>query len=368
MDGGNPNGWSDEFRGTADEPAARGGRERRSVTGPNRAAASNATDATTVGKRPTEPMSGLCEFDLGMVPASITPPRTWRRAAWFVVLSAVVALSGIVLGTAVVMSRAPERFVAEPPEIPRGWEYPPLSDRHTSAPAPGLGSTSENADAGEGSSKPPFTGTARRGSVRRDTGVVAASGKRAPVSVERTTPAPAEPTRGTSSTHGADPGSTPPNTPPSNGTLQSDTPPSGAPSDEATPSVTAWEATPQTTAAPSTTAEPSTPHGTTVPLAGMREVTEDYFAAVGAGELHEAYGMTGGVLRGTGPAGLERRYGHLWSVELVSSAVRGDSTVSELRVSEADGRSSTRYRRLEFGGPGGRVIADEAVEELPGNR
>ncbi|HEV2779934.1 MAG TPA: hypothetical protein VGX25_11105 [Actinophytocola sp.] len=34
---------------------------------------------------PDTPPTGLRKFDLGTIPASVTPPRTWRRAAWFAV-------------------------------------------------------------------------------------------------------------------------------------------------------------------------------------------------------------------------------------------------------------------------------------------
>jgi hypothetical protein len=32
---------------------------------------------------PAPPLPGLGGFDLGCVPASVTPPKTWRKAAWF---------------------------------------------------------------------------------------------------------------------------------------------------------------------------------------------------------------------------------------------------------------------------------------------
>jgi hypothetical protein len=44
---------------------------------------------------PEAPVTGLRTFNLGTIPASVTPPRTWRRAAWFAVSTAglvVVAL------------------------------------------------------------------------------------------------------------------------------------------------------------------------------------------------------------------------------------------------------------------------------------
>lgn len=34
-------------------------------------------------------------FDLGTIPASVTPPRSWRRAAWFTVVASVAALAGL---------------------------------------------------------------------------------------------------------------------------------------------------------------------------------------------------------------------------------------------------------------------------------
>ncbi|GAA0237648.1 hypothetical protein GCM10010492_40930 [Saccharothrix mutabilis subsp. mutabilis] len=39
---------------------------------------------------------GLGSFNIGLVPASVTPPRTWKRAAWFAVLSSAGVLAGLV--------------------------------------------------------------------------------------------------------------------------------------------------------------------------------------------------------------------------------------------------------------------------------
>ncbi|MCP2165741.1 hypothetical protein [Goodfellowiella coeruleoviolacea] len=40
---------------------------------------------------------GLRKFNLGLVPASVTPPPSWRRAAWFAVLASFAALVGLTL-------------------------------------------------------------------------------------------------------------------------------------------------------------------------------------------------------------------------------------------------------------------------------
>ncbi|RKT57662.1 hypothetical protein [Saccharothrix australiensis] len=44
--------------------------------------------------------AGLRKFDIGLVPASVTPPRTWRRAAWFAVLSSAAVLVGLAYAAA----------------------------------------------------------------------------------------------------------------------------------------------------------------------------------------------------------------------------------------------------------------------------
>jgi hypothetical protein len=56
------------------------------------------------------PDTGLGTFDLGSVPASVTPPRSWRRAAWFATASSggvVVAL--LFAGSALVGKPAPDQ-------------------------------------------------------------------------------------------------------------------------------------------------------------------------------------------------------------------------------------------------------------------
>src|SRR5438067_279661 len=73
----------------------------------------------------TTPAGGLHKFDLGMVPASVTPPRTWRRAAWFAVVSAAAALGGLVFATAALVNQSTSTLRLAP-NMPRGGEYPPL--------------------------------------------------------------------------------------------------------------------------------------------------------------------------------------------------------------------------------------------------
>jgi hypothetical protein len=60
-------------------------------------------------------------FDLGAIPASVTPPRTWRRAAWFTIVASAAALLGLLaVGTMLVgPMRTTDRFDALP-DFPSG--------------------------------------------------------------------------------------------------------------------------------------------------------------------------------------------------------------------------------------------------------
>jgi hypothetical protein len=49
------------------------------------------------------PTAGLATFQLGNVPASVTPPRTWRRAAIFAVGAAVFVVLALVVATVMLM-------------------------------------------------------------------------------------------------------------------------------------------------------------------------------------------------------------------------------------------------------------------------
>jgi hypothetical protein len=45
-------------------------------------------------------------FNLGTIPASVTPPRSWRRAAWFTVVASVAALAGLLAIAALLVGPA----------------------------------------------------------------------------------------------------------------------------------------------------------------------------------------------------------------------------------------------------------------------
>jgi hypothetical protein len=60
-------------------------------------------------------------FNLGTIPASVTPPRSWRRAAWFTVLASVAALAGLlVLGALLVGPARDTSQITALPYFPDG--------------------------------------------------------------------------------------------------------------------------------------------------------------------------------------------------------------------------------------------------------
>ncbi len=95
----------------------------------------------------TPPPDGLGTFDLGSVPASVTPPRTWRRAAWFAALSSTgVIVALLVAGTA---------FVGRTDEQPRAVEVWPERGGRLAV-APEQGQPGEPGDSA-GTTAPPAT-------------------------------------------------------------------------------------------------------------------------------------------------------------------------------------------------------------------
>ncbi|TQM82603.1 hypothetical protein FHX81_5011 [Saccharothrix saharensis] len=103
-------------------------------------------DHTPLGRAPAPPpppppdplvdtdAMGLGKFNIGLVPASVTPPRTWRFAAWFAVLSSAGVLVGLAVAAAsLVGTNGPTERIGLP-----GYptDVPLLSGFPTTPPAP----------------------------------------------------------------------------------------------------------------------------------------------------------------------------------------------------------------------------------------
>ncbi|MER6991107.1 hypothetical protein ABT337_16980 [Saccharopolyspora hirsuta] len=242
----------------------------------------------------TAPVGGLHKFDLGMVPASVTPPRSWRQAAWFAIASSAAALGGLVLVTSMLASSTTKVEGLDLPGMPRGGEYPPLlpdgdRDRYF------------------------LTGDPTRPEAVRPTGSVLPV---APTSG-------AAPAPGTSAVPGL----------PDEGT---GTPGTG----------TADPTPPTTTTRPRTTEMPQLLSFTDTE--GMKQRSDDYYAAIARGDLRSAYALTTGRLRDEGYESFAARYSGAESVEVVDVYVTPTSTVHTLRMTAPDGSVQTQRRELRY--------------------
>lgn len=147
---------------------------------------------------PETPPSGLRKFDLGTVPASVTPPRTWRKAAWFAVGTSAAVMVGLAYAAVEFVGKPGEPLIDALPAYPtRAWTLEPLpADQSTNPPdrpvsshsGPRTSSSAHNPDTATGDSPAATTGsrptTRPGGSTSRPTST-------APTSPSRTTLGPA---------------------------------------------------------------------------------------------------------------------------------------------------------------------------------
>lgn len=344
----------------------------------------------------TNPAGGLYKFDLGMVPASVTPPPSWRRAAWFAVASSAATLGGLMFATAAMMgSNTTSIQGLELPSMPRGGEYPPLPatgnhvpttestgavalEQRPSSPSRTV-STRPMPHHSDGSgapgAAPPHTGMTDSPSTTPD-------GESPSIPGESFLP-------GTSPGHELPDHEPPGHEPPSHelpghtipgndflgGELSGDEPseggPTGADSADADSigassagdddSAGAKPSDGKPSGAGASGGEPSNSvskpenagtFGLTSVLftddEAIQQRTQQYFTAVSHGDLRDAYALTGGELRAEGYASFATRYASASSIEVIDSTVRDDSTVTTLRITRKDDTVITQRRELEF--------------------
>lgn len=243
----------------------------------------------------TPEAEGLHKFNLGMVPASVTPPRTWRRAAWFSIASAAAVLGGLVSASTLVES--PPRWEGvDLPGMPRGG--------HWSLVQP----TGEQPD--------PLKAIGR----------VAA-----PPTTDRATtgrPAPGQPIGGDG------------------------LPPGGAPGTPGEPGFPGGGDVPGT----SSPVPPSTPPPTSeaMQLVSFSDAelvlqrSDQYFSSVSEGDLRSAYELTTGRLRAEGFEKFSSRYAGASSIEVVEVRTDSSRTITTLRITAQDGAVHTERRELLF--------------------
>lgn len=111
-------------------------------------------------RRQTDPLQdtdGLRKFNIGLVPASVTPPRTWKRAAWFAVISSVLVLVGLSVAAAKLVGGGGAVETVGLPGYPS--DVPFISGLPTSPPSPSVTGTRPSAASTGRGAAVPGTGT-----------------------------------------------------------------------------------------------------------------------------------------------------------------------------------------------------------------
>jgi hypothetical protein len=125
--------------GTGDSDDTGDGGDTTAVTGRHRRPEIGPGDPPPVDPLCDTGSTGLRMFNLGTIPASVTPPRSWRRAAWFTVIASVAALAGLLTVAAVmVLPQRDTSRIAAPPYFPAGR---PLVALGSEAPSGSRGAT-----------------------------------------------------------------------------------------------------------------------------------------------------------------------------------------------------------------------------------
>ncbi|WP_030104427.1 hypothetical protein [Actinoalloteichus caeruleus] len=263
---------------------------------------------------------GLQKFDLGLVPASVTPPRTWRRAAWFTGIATAAALTGLVGMSVALFSPRPEFSIDSLPAVPTGQPMPRLElvpgpDRETfPSPPTAVADQSEH----EGSASPRWgQGTQADGPDGDAVGGQAEDAEEPPV----TTPGEG----------GGSPGSEP---------------------EISTLGPTATAARPE--------------QASEVPTDEYKHQTVAFLDSV-VHDLPAAYALLGGRLRAAGLPALRDRYEDVRdiSIEHILIDPANATTVSTLVVTRPDGSQTKEYRQLRFRDVGGLRIEDDQVVAKP---
>lgn len=254
----------------------------------------------------TGPM-GLHKFDLGYIPASVTPPRSWRRAAWFTVFCSAAALVGLMFVTSELVG--PVHVASDinslpglPTDLP--FYTPPSSD-----------STPQNT---RHSQPPSHSGQLPQRPGQPDGSVQPTDAQGRPIST-------------------GDPGGSGGSQPvggPSNG---------GGPTNGGGPSTVATSPSTVTTVTTVNTGPPA------VDPAKLGTRTEQFFREV-TNNVDAAASLTSDTVRGDAKAIIEQNYGDLSTIQIKSVSVDPGNglTVSVLQVTNKDGSVSTEQRTLQF--------------------
>jgi hypothetical protein len=264
---------------------------------------------------PEVPATGLRKFDLGNVPASVTPPRSWRRAAWFAVGTSAAVVLGLTVAAVELMGRPvnDSGIIDALPAYPTGpLTLEKLPNHDTTDPTSGKPVPSSQKPKPSDQAGPP----SQQGEPPKDTVIGGTTGG------------------GTTS-----------------GT-------SGVPSQT---SPTGGDTTPTTPAEPTRKTIGPAPVTPTDPQA-MGDRTEEYFKLV-TNDPAAAHAMTTGGMAREGQEGIEARYDGVRRVEVQDITIDRNQavTTSTVKVVHQDGSVTVERRQLTFTWGGNPKITDDAT-------
>ncbi|MBB4912095.1 hypothetical protein [Actinophytocola algeriensis] len=263
---------------------------------------------------PEAPVTGLRKFDLGTVPASVTPPRSWRKAAWFAVSTSAAVALGLTVATTELMSRPVNdgALIDALPAYPTGpLTLAELPHEATTSDAQTTATPSRPSDRpGPGDATTP----ASQDSPPRDTVIGSTTGEESVVPTE----------------------------PPSEGAT---TPPPTTPSEPTRRTVGLAAVTP------------------TDP-AKMGDRTQEYFELVTT-DPAAAHAMTTGSMAREGADGIAARYDGVERIEVQEITIdRNEAiTTSKVKVVHKDGTETVEHRQLTFTWGGDPKITGETTTE-----
>ncbi|WP_410577613.1 hypothetical protein [Amycolatopsis sp. lyj-108] len=253
------------------------------------------------------PVDGLSTFDLGSVPASVTPPKTWRKAAWFAAAASALVVVGLLFaGSFLVGKPLPEQqsqggwpgYRGGSPLTQEGLAGNPATPPQGGAAGNPSSSETDSSTRDDRSSANSGTSSDNDGSgsseTQPDSGGPVTSGRPAPSSSDRPQKPPVTPADRTTTT-------------------------------------AAWYA--------------SQPDAQT-----MGDNTEIFLNNVTT-DPHEASSVTSGSLSEEGAQGLRERYADVayFEVKKVSIDQRRGVTVNTVEVTHKDGTKTMEQRTLTFG-------------------
>ncbi len=257
------------------------------------------------------PATGLRTFDLGTVPASVTPPRSWRKAAWFAVGTSAAVVLGLSIATSELMGRpvSDEALIDALPAYPTGpltLAELPDHDETPDTPSTGRPTTSDRPS----TSATPSSTTGD--STARDTVTGSSTGGASVV-------------------------------------------PTGAPSGDTT-------TTPPTTPPPPVRRTIGPAPITPTDPQKMGDRTEQYFALV-TSDPAAAHELTTGGMAREGEEGIEARYGDVERIEVQEITIDRNEgvTKSRVKVVRQDGTEAVEERKLTFTWGGDPKITDDST-------